>query len=63
MNIISIEPIESFIVETDSETWPTYRRNAAASWENLMGASWEECYSDEEELEAMFQAYLAKKRV
>ncbi len=55
MKILSIHPVSSYIVETDDDEYPTYRRNGKDCWENLMGESWEGCY-DTDELEALFQA-------
>lgn len=59
MKIKSVTPVKSFIIETDDKDWPMYRRSAGSvSWENLMGESWEACYSNEEELEKAFQEFI-----
>jgi len=59
VNIERVTRVVSFVIETDSDEYPTYRRSEGGAWENLMGESWEPCYSDEKELEQMYQDYLA----
>jgi len=59
MKIESVTRVVEFIIETDSTEFPTYRRGENGGWEQLMGESWEPCYSDEEELERMYQDYLS----
>jgi hypothetical protein len=58
VQIKSVTPIKSYIVETDDKDWPIYRRAAGSnSWGNLMGESWETCYFEEDELEKAFQEF------
>ena len=49
---IDISKHDYHLMETDKGT---YRRNSANNWEVLIGESWESCYSEEAELEAIFQ--------
>lgn len=57
MKITKVYKITSYIVDTDEGYWNTYRRNGSENWEQLMGESWEGCYSQEAELEQLFQEY------
>lgn len=56
MNILEVSEVTSFIVKTDNDCWPIYRRNGPDNWENLMGESWEGIY-DTDDLEVAFLAY------
>lgn len=59
MKITNVKLQVSFIIETDNEEFGIYRRNNSDSWENLMGASWEQVWSDWriQELEELFQEW------
>jgi len=58
MTIKSATPHTSVIIETDNKDFPTYRRDSADVWWNLMGISWETCsYGEEDLLESAYQAY------
>ena len=59
MKIENVTKSVSFIIETNSSEFPTYRRGENGGWENLMGESWEPCYMNEDELEKMYQEWLA----
>ena len=59
MKILDTNLCTSYIVETDDEDWPTYRRLSKECWENAMGESWETVYNDTKlkELEESFLKY------
>jgi hypothetical protein len=60
MKIVEVRgPFTYWVVETDTDEWPVYRRNGAGDWENLMGESWEPSYFGESTLEVLFQAYIS----
>jgi len=60
MKIVEVSgPFTYWVVETDTDEWPVYRRNGAGDWENLMGESWEPSYFGESTLEVLFQAYIS----
>ena len=60
MKIVEVSgPFTYWVVETDTDEWPVYRRNGAGDWENLMGESWEPSYFGESALEALFQAWIS----
>jgi hypothetical protein len=54
MKITRIVHTESHIIETDEDEYPTYRRNSADDWENMMGCSWEPVF-ETVEIEQLFQ--------
>lgn len=59
MKVLSVDgPYVSWVVETDREEWPTYRRGSGGGWERLIGDSWEEvCFP--EDVEEAYQAYIS----
>jgi hypothetical protein len=59
MKITKITVTKSHIVETDEDEYPTYRRNSADDWENMMGCSWEPVF-ETAEIEQLFQKALTK---
>lgn len=56
LTITEITPVSSLIIKTDDGG--TYRRNGVDDWEMLMGNSWEAAYSQEVELEKMYEAHM-----
>lgn len=59
MKIVSVAPVTAEIIEIEGSEYTTYERTAGGSWSVLMGESWESCYSYEDELEALYQAWKA----
>lgn len=61
MKITDVTKSVTYYVETDSSEFPYYRTNKyGTDWENLMGDSWEPCYSQEEKLQKLFLDYKNK---
>lgn len=54
---VEVEISTIYYLETDADIFPTYRRFGSGVWERLMGESWESCYGDEKELEALFREW------
>ncbi len=59
MKIVSVKPVTTEIIEIEGRDWSTHERFPDGSWQVLMGNSWEPCYLDTAELEALYQAWKA----
>ena len=62
MKIIEIEPVIEKVdyITTDESIFGYYRRYESGIWEQLMGDSWEPCYSQEGQLEELYKNYKGK---
>lgn len=58
MKVAEVEPIHGEYVTLTNHS--QYRRSFHGSWEELMGNSWEPCYSQERELEKVYQEFKTK---
>lgn len=59
MKIIKVIKYTGFFVETDNPDFGgEYRRGEHGGWEQRMGESWETCYTQEDELELLFQEFM-----
>lgn len=62
MKIVEIETVIEKVdyITTDESVFGYYRRYESGIWENLMGQSWEPCYSKEEKLEELYRNHKGK---
>lgn len=64
MEIESVVKSVTYYVDTkkdDSNYARTFMRGENGGWDERMGESWETVYSEEDELEAAFKGYMAKR--
>jgi hypothetical protein len=64
MKITKLSKSMTYYVDTDKEDFPYYRTDEnGENWENLMGESWEPCYSQEEKLKKLFWDYMMEEQI
>lgn len=59
MKIVEIESVIEKVdyITTDESQFGYYRRYESGGWEQLMGQSWEPCYSQETQLEELYKKH------
>ena len=60
MKIVEIQPVMEIIEYIEMEDGSYYKRYESGIWEQLMGQSWETCYSDEDQLEELYRKTTGK---